>query len=134
MQPIIKDVTIHAPPEAVWAALTDPAAIRAWMGDDRTVEVDLRPGGSFRLFNGGTTGTIQSFEIGRRLTCSWRQGEWPAEWEDSRVEWTLTPVDGGTRVHLVHDRLPNRQERDGHDEGWDAYFLGPLQESLEQQR
>jgi hypothetical protein len=32
----------------------------------------------------------------------------------------------------VHDRFPNEQERQGHDEGWDLYFLGPLQETLEQ--
>jgi hypothetical protein len=34
----------------------------------------------------------------------------------------------------VHDGFPNQQERDGHDEGWDEYFLGPLQQSLEQPR
>ena len=134
MQPIIKDVTIHATPQAVWAALTEPQAIRAWMGEDSSVEFDLRPGGSYRLFGGETTGTIQSFELHTRLTYTWRQAEWPAEWEDSLVAWTLTPAEGGTHLHLVHDRFPNEQERQGHAEGWDRYFLGPLQEILEQRR
>jgi uncharacterized protein YndB with AHSA1/START domain len=134
MQPILKDRVIRAAPMAVWAALTDPQAIRAWMGGEGTIEFDLRHGGRYRLFGGETTGTLLSFETGRSLCYTWRQGEWPPEWEDSRVEWTLTAVDGGTRLHLVHDQFPNQQERDAHDEGWDEYFLGPLQETLEQPR
>jgi len=134
MQPIIKDRLILAAPQAVWAALTEPQAIRAWMGEDSTVEIDLRPGGAYRLFSGETSGTIQSLEPGTRLTYTWRQGEWPAEWGDSLVDWTLTPAKGGTLLHLVHDRFPNEQEREGHDEGWDLYFLDPLQEILEQRR
>ena len=131
MQPIIKDRLILASPMAVWAALTEPPAIRAWMEPDSPVEFELRPGGSFRLFSGETTGTILSFETGKSLRYTWRQGEWPPEWQDSLVEWTLTAVDGGTRLHLVHDRLPNQQERDGHEQGWDLYFLDPLQQTLE---
>ena len=133
MRPIVKDRLILAAPQAVWAALTEPPAIRAWMGADSTVEIDLRPGGGYRLFGGETTGTILSCEAGKRLTYTWRQGEWPAEWDDSLVDWTLTPAEGGTHLHLVHDRFPNEQERQGHDEGWDLYFLGPLQAALEQQ-
>ena len=132
MEPIVKQRVLRAAPHAVWAALTDAAAIRAWMGEDSSVEFDLRPGGGYRLFGGETTGTIQSFEAGKRLTYTWRQGEWPTEWKDSLVDWTLTPAEGGTHLHLVHDRFPNEQERQGHDEGWDLYFLGPLQETLEQ--
>jgi len=63
-----------------------------------------------------------------------REREWLAEWGDSLVTWTLTPADSGTHVHLVHDRFPNEEERDAHDEGWDEYFLGPLQETLESRR
>jgi uncharacterized protein YndB with AHSA1/START domain len=44
-----------APPEAVWAAWTDPAQIARWWGKrgwrtpPESVEIDLRPGGVFRL-------------------------------------------------------------------------------------
>jgi hypothetical protein len=27
--------------------------------------------------------------------------------------------------------IPNKEERDGHDEGWDIYFLKPMKEWLE---
>ncbi|MCJ7513312.1 MAG: SRPBCC domain-containing protein [Anaerolineales bacterium] len=131
MQPIVKDTLIQAPPQAVWAALTDPAAIRSWMGDDSLVEVDLRPGGRYRLFGGETTGAIQTLEPAKLLSYTWRQGEWPAEWEDSLVDWRLTPAEGGTQLHLVHDDFPNQHERDSHDEGWDLYFLQPMKDWLE---
>ena len=134
MQPIVKQRVLRASPHAVWAALTDPAAIRAWMGEDSSVEFDLRPGGRYRLFGGETSGIVQSVEPEQRLVYTWRQAEWPADWADSLVEWTLTAVEAGTHLHLVHDRFPTQQERDGHDEGWDEYFLGPLQEILEQRR
>lgn len=37
------------PPARVWRALTEPALIRQWMGQDAMTrcEIDLRPGGSF---------------------------------------------------------------------------------------
>ena len=44
MSDIEKSLTITAPLDRVWAALTDPVAIGEWMFDD-TVEVDLRVGG-----------------------------------------------------------------------------------------
>ena len=44
MTDIEKNVLIAAPIEKVWAALTDPTNIRGWMGDDDTIEVDLRVG------------------------------------------------------------------------------------------
>jgi uncharacterized protein YndB with AHSA1/START domain len=132
MQPILKERLILASPQAVWAALTDPASIQAWMGDESAVEFDLRPGGRFRLFGGETSGTIETVEPLSRLGYSWRQAEWPAEWADSHVEWTLSPEGPGTRLHLVHRDFPTQQERDGHDQGWDDYFLGPMQQVLEE--
>jgi uncharacterized protein YndB with AHSA1/START domain len=133
MQPIVKDMLIKAPPDAVWAALTDPTEIRGWMGADSIVEADLRPGGRYRLFGGETTGAFRTIEAPRRLTYTWRQGEWPADWADSLVDWTLAPAKGGTQVHLVHDEFPDEHERDMHDEGWDLYFLGPMKQTLERQ-
>lgn len=43
--------TLSAPPERVWRALTDPQALAAWFWPhlDNTVEIDLRPGGRYRI-------------------------------------------------------------------------------------
>ncbi len=46
----------------------------------------------------------------------------------------VEPVEVGTRVHLTHDRFPNVDERDSHDEGWDVYWLSPMKDWLEETR
>jgi len=133
MSDIEKNIKIAAPIEKVWEALTDPTAIRGWMGEDSTVEVDLKVGGRYRLFEGDTTGAFTRIEKPNTLEYSWRQGEWDKAWLDSLVCWELSAAPGGkgTLVHLTHSQFPNTEERDGHNEGWDNYFLGPMKAWLE---
>ena len=130
MTDVEKNVIIAAPIEKVWAALTDPQAIGAWM-DDEAVKVNLKVGGRYKFFGGETTGEITALAPPHTLEYTWRQGEWLKEWPDSVVRWELKPSGKKTRVHLTHRRFPNQSERDGHDEGWDTYWLGPMKAWLE---
>ena len=41
------EVLVEAPPERVWAIVTEPAHVGAWFGD--SAEIDLRPGGEMTL-------------------------------------------------------------------------------------
>ena len=45
--PIRREVTVDAPPDVVWDALTDPDELAAWFGAE--AEVDLRVGGAVRF-------------------------------------------------------------------------------------
>ncbi len=128
---IDKQLLIAAPIDSVWAALTDPAAIMGWMGEDSAVSVDLRVGGRYQFFGGTTTGAFTILNAPRSLAYTWRQAEWQADWRDSIVRWDLEPAGAGTRVHLTHDQFPNLDERDSHDEGWDVYWLDPMKDWLE---
>ena len=129
MPDIEKNVTIAAPIEKVWAALTDPAAIAGWMGG--AVKVELKKGGRYKFFGGETTGVFTAIKKPETLEYTWRQNEWKKEWPDSVVRWELKAAKGGTRVHLTHKAFPNKEERDGHDEGWDSYWLAPMKAWLE---
>jgi len=129
MQPIKKKLAFAAPIEKVWAALTGPKAIAAWMGGP--VTSNPRAGGRYAYFGGETTGRYTLVEKPTKLEYTWRQSGWPAEWADSRVRWTLKATKTGTVVTLIHDRFPNDDERDSHDEGWDTYWLEPMQAQLE---
>ena len=131
MSDIKKNLLIAAPIERVWAALTAPTSIRGWMGDDESVVVDLKVGGQYRFFGGETTGSFTRIEEPSNLEYTWRQMEWQPDWADSIVRWELQPSGEGTQVRLTHDKFPNKQERDSHDEGWDLYFLEPMQDWLE---
>ena len=131
MPDIKKNIYIAALIEQIWVALTDPAAIGSWMGDE-TVEVDLRVGGRYRLFGGSTTGAFTRIEPPNILEYTWRQQEWPTVWADSLVRWELHSTPARTQVRLTHNQFPNTEERDSHDEGWDIYFLEPMKEWLEE--
>lgn len=71
--PIMREVTVAAPPSAVWDALTDPAELAAWFGAD--AEVDLRAGGAirFRWADGSERrGLVIDVDPPRRLAFRWR--------------------------------------------------------------
>jgi len=133
MESVVKEIVVRAPLQSVWSALTEAEAIRGWMGDESEVEVDLRPGGRYRLFGGETTGEFRVIDPPHRLAYSWRQGEWPAAWKDSLVEWDLRPDGSSTHIRLQHSQFPNDEEATGHDEGWDLYWLEPMKAWLETQ-
>ncbi|MEV7872744.1 SRPBCC family protein [Streptomyces sp. NPDC088124] len=86
------------PPEKVWAALTDPAALRAWFPAEVTVE--LTPGGAMTFrFPGagadesGLTGTVTDVEEPRLFAFTW---------DTDHLSWTVTPDGEGSLLTLVH--------------------------------
>lgn len=129
MPPIKKKITLAVPVAKVWAALTAPKAISAWMGGP--VKSNPRVGGKFALFGGETTGRYTAVEKPNTLEYTWRQANWPATWPDSHVRWKFRVTKTGTQLTLTHDKFPNQDERDGHDGGGDEYWLGPMQAWLE---
>ena len=130
MPDIHKHVTISAPVDWVWAALTDATTLSIWM-QDNSVRIEPRTGGSYRFFNGQTSGRITHMVPSALLEYTWRQNGWQAGWEDSLVRWELYPEGSSTRIHLIHSRFPNTNERDSHDEGWDMYWIAPMKHWLE---
>jgi len=62
LDPILIQVTVPLPPPMIFAALTDPAQVRAWLGADATIEAKV--GGRYELAFGGET----PFESRGRVT------------------------------------------------------------------
>jgi uncharacterized protein YndB with AHSA1/START domain len=93
---------IDRPIEKVWAALTTPERIADWCGN--AAEVDLRVGGTFRIFwpegMGVMNGEITVLEPPRRLEYTWHEPSIPAA--ASRVRWTLSPKGAGCDLKLEH--------------------------------
>lgn len=118
-------VDIEAPAEIVFAHLTTADGMVAWMGRHAT----LNPvsGGEFSVDIDGTPirGRFVEVDPPRRVVVTWGvagSDEFPAG--SSQVEFTLTPIDGGTRLDLVHTALPESKAA-GYAAGW-AHFLGRL--------
>ncbi len=124
-----KSVVVPLDPEATFDLVTQPDRLRRWM--TVAARVDLRAGGDYRWTvtpGHHAAGTIVDVDPGKRVTYAFG-------WEEdadlppgaSTVTVTLTPVDGGTEVRLVHEGLTDEQAV-RHAEGWN-HFLGRLVEA-----
>ncbi len=128
-----KVLELDVPVEQVWRAITDPAELARWFGDE--AEVDLRPGGDAAMKwenHGRYAMRIEEVDPPRRLVWSWVHEPDVAfkEAPATRVRWTLTPRDdGGTTLHLLETGFRTDLHLGQNDEGWDAE-LGELAELL----
>ena len=121
-------VEMPAPPAQVFRALTESRVIRAWSGSPGRVA--RKAGGRFWMWDGWNTGRVISRRPPTVLAYTWRKDSWAPETRDSLVRWKLTAVEKGTRVSLVHSRLPSLWEYRDHKGGWPRYFLKPLERYL----
>ena len=123
-----------AAPERVFAAWTDPELLRRWWAarqgwETAAAEVDLRPGGRYRLSmrdpeageEYAVRGEYVEVRPPERLAYTWT---WEGDAEVMRgSKSSLVAVefaaDGdGTEVRLTHSRFADERIRDLHDEGW----------------
>lgn len=122
-----------ASPEEVFDAWTDPEVLRRWWavhpdGSTPVAEVDLRPGGRYRLSMEGPDGerhTVQGeyreVQRPRRLVYSW-QWELDAGGLGPASTVTVEFQEQGKRTNVVleHTDLPDADSRDRHAHGWAA--------------
>jgi len=103
----------HAPAK-VWRTLTEPELLAKWlMPNDIRPEIGHRfsfQAGAVTEWDGVVDCEVLAVEPQRRLSYAWRGGaprrDGYGERIDTVVTWTLTPIDTGTRLLLVHDGFP----------------------------
>jgi uncharacterized protein YndB with AHSA1/START domain len=134
---------LKAAPEKVYAALTQPGALKAWMGpsDGFTVplaEADVRVGGRYRLIMKSPDG--EEHDVGgcyreilpnRKLVFTWAWKNAPEQ--ESLVTVELSATDGGTLLTLRHEQFVDEATRDHHNQGWIG-CLTRLERFLEQEQ
>ena len=124
--------TIHATPDRLFAAWTDPAELAHWWHMDVAdssfagATLDLKVGGRYRIGMhnpGGKThvavGEYREVKRPTRLVFTW-------SWEDETMGGsnTLVTVEfndvggGNTEVVLTHELFTNAKEAQGHEQGW----------------
>lgn len=122
---------IAAPPERVFRAFLDPAAVAAWFVPEggtwpRPPAVEPCAGGRYRYevsAKGNTWviyGTFLEVVPNTRLVFTWKWDDDPLHHDagDSVVTIDFLARNGGTEVVLVHERLPNERSNRDHLDGW----------------
>lgn len=129
-------VDLPASPEEVWRMLTDPVELARWFAP--YVEGSGKVGEHILLGWGPDVRwktLLAVSEPGRRVVFRDEldyQGMGPSS-GPMVMEWTMGPIEGGTRLRLVHsgfgDGASWDEMYDGTASGW-AYFLWHLSETL----
>ncbi len=126
---IVQEITIKAPAERIFEALTNPEQRLKWWGSEgkyetMQVESDLRPGGRWMMRGtvvGGrpfvVSGEYREIERPRLLVFTWLPS-WQEEPSESLVRWDLEEKGGGvTLVRVTHSGFANEKARESH-RGW----------------
>lgn len=87
---VVVECDLDAPLDRVWRALTEPALIERWLGPDEA---------------GVEIGEMHEVRPGRELTYGWHDRDGGRR---SLVTFTLTEVDDGVRLRIVHEPVAAR--------------------------
>ena len=111
---------IPATPDEVYLALTLPATLRLWTGEE--AEMSTEPGTEFSLWENSITGKNLAFEPGKKIVQQWYFGD---QEKPSIVTIKLHPHKQGTSAELHHTNIPDEAYSDI-TEGWNETYFGQL--------
>ncbi|MFL5581463.1 MAG: SRPBCC domain-containing protein [Gemmatimonadaceae bacterium] len=119
---------IRAPRQRVFDAWTKAEELRAWHAPGpltvSLAEIDLRPGGAYRIHmrepdgkEHRVAGVYREVDPPRRVVYTWSwEGDHPVK--DSVVTLEFHDRDGATEVVLTHEGIVDDKERASHTGGW----------------
>jgi uncharacterized protein YndB with AHSA1/START domain len=110
-------VELEVPAARVWRALTDPALVRIWSGQE--AEIDARQGGLYRIGkrnSGAREALIDIFDVNRRLRLIYMNSkDLPPSSSAAVDDFILDPRrgDGKTSLRLLGSGISDSAEWDG---------------------
>jgi uncharacterized protein YndB with AHSA1/START domain len=113
---------IPAQPGEVYLALTNPATIQLWSGEE--AEMSTVPGSEFSLWEESIVGKNIEFEPGRKIVQEWYFGD---QEPSSIVTIKLHPHKQGTSVELNHINIPDEVYEEI-VQGWTNNYFGSLKD------
>jgi activator of HSP90 ATPase len=116
--------TFHTKPETIYKAWLSTTGHTSMTGSP--AKVDGIVGGAFTAWDGYIWGTFLELDENKRIVQIWRTGEFLEEHQDSHVEILLEEINGGTKLTLVHTKVPEGQ--DGYIKGWEDFYFTPMKE------
>jgi uncharacterized protein YndB with AHSA1/START domain len=125
-------VEVAAPAERVWAALTDPELVAAYMFGSK-IDTDWQPGsrivwkGEYEGRSYEDHGTVLDFEPVRRLSVthfSPLTGQEDVPENYHTVTYELAENDGATLVTLTQDNAGSEEEAEHSARNWEQMLAG----------
>lgn len=125
----LTEVTIKASARRIFRALTDPAELPLWWGEEGIyhcthMERDLRVGGSYKvsgtLSNGqpfAVSGEYQEIDPPRVLAYTWNY-DWDKGVATTLVRFELIERGEETLVRVTHSGFTAEAPRADHEKGW----------------
>ena len=134
---IQRDIVIDAPPDRVWAAVTEARHLADWFADDGA-EVEGEIGGQVVLRwkeHGTALGVVEEFDPPRTFTMRWSlvDDEPPRPGNSTRVRFILEPRGEGSTLlkvlesgfrSLEGDAAGKRRHLEANTEGWETALAG----------
>ncbi|MBW8707681.1 MAG: SRPBCC domain-containing protein [Alphaproteobacteria bacterium] len=98
---------LGAPPDRIWAFLTDSKKLREWYGEG---SIEPREGGAVSLMGGHIRGVVTGWRPLAFLAYTWNvfsPGETQSRFPISYLEFTLE----GSRLTLIHRPIPEAMQK-----------------------
>jgi uncharacterized protein YndB with AHSA1/START domain len=113
---------------------TPEQVFRAWLSTDghsamtaSPAKVEPRVGGTFLAWDSYISGMTLQLKPYHHIVQAWRTTEFPKDAPDSMIDISLEPVEGGTKLTLVHTDIPEGQA-DSYEQGWDDSYFSPMKD------
>lgn len=129
---------LPASPAVVFAAWTDPEAMKRWMCPGAMTvpiaELDVRVGGRYRIVMRNPSGEFEhvgeyrEVDPPHRLAFTWISAG--TDRQETLVTLDVRAQGEATELVLTHERFPHAESRDKHQGGWGA-ILDCLDEHLQ---
>ena len=112
----------------------------AWLNSDEHSEftgtkVVIRPtvGSKFSAGDDYIKGSNVTLQPYGRIVQTWRSKDFPDGAIESRLEILFEKANGGTRVTIIHNRIPTGQAK-LYEKGWKNHYFKPMKKYFKKQK
>ncbi len=104
----------------------------AWLNSEEHSEftgskAEIRPivGSKFSAWDGYISGTNLTLQPYGRIVQNWRATDFPKGAMESKLEILFEKSNSGTRLTLIHTKLPSAKIKD-YEKGWIEHYFKPM--------
>ena len=108
-------------------ALMDSRKHARFTGD--TASISRKVGGKIMAHGGYITGTNVELVPDEKIVQTWHAADWP-EGRESKVTFSLKPVEGGTRLTFTYTGVPD-EHHESIKQGWIEHYWTPMRAMLD---